>query len=65
MAAAAAALLTVVVLLLGRWRKQPVYLLDFECYRHPDASLFVGYKRFIRGSRLAGVSRAGRSGPLL
>jgi len=54
LAAGALAVLALLAVALRSWRKQPVYLLDFECYR-PDASLNVRYERFMKGSEKTGV----------
>ncbi|KAL4452786.1 hypothetical protein ABPG75_008448 [Micractinium tetrahymenae] len=50
---AGAALAVLVVLQLVRRRTQPIYLLDFECFR-PEDSLKVTYHRFVTGSRDSG-----------
>lgn len=50
---AGAALAVLTVLQLVRRRTQPIYLLDFECFR-PEDSLKVTYNRFVTGSRDSG-----------
>ncbi|EFN51426.1 hypothetical protein CHLNCDRAFT_141048 [Chlorella variabilis] len=52
-AAAAAALWALAALLWRRRAKQPIYLLDFECYR-PEQECMVSYNKFVTGSRNAG-----------
>lgn len=48
--------LTVVLLIFWRsFRRQPIYLLDFECYR-PSPNLHVPHDKFINRSRETGVS---------
>ncbi|GAB4815153.1 hypothetical protein N2152v2_002199 [Parachlorella kessleri] len=53
LAAGALAALALLAVALRAWRKQPIYLLDFECYR-PDPSLNVRYDRFMKGSEKTG-----------